>query len=161
MSTSGRTPEEDGESVAPAHAAGIRLPAVNLFATSIDGVTWTKAVATLDGADDDQALGPGACGVEARTRFEPHVLATADGHLLMFGVMGEGRAAPMQILAATSPDGVDWTRAPGDGALASEDSPGAPAIHSFVALEDDGVPLMLVEVLGDASSALWLARAGR
>jgi hypothetical protein len=43
--------------------------------------------------------------------------------------------------------------------LASDDFPGAPALHSFVAVEDEGTTMMLVEVLGDASSTLWLARS--
>ena len=55
---------------------------------------------------------------------------------------------------------MNWTCATGTDAFASDDFPGAPALHSFVAFEDDGVTLMLVEVLGEASSALWLARAG-
>jgi hypothetical protein len=128
------------------------------MATSSDGVTWMRIAATLDGADDDQALGPGACGVEARTMFEPHLLATDDGQLLVFGVMLEG-SDEMQILAAQSSDGVQWTCA-GGAALASDDFPGSPDLHSFVALDDRGATMMLVEVLGDASSSLWLVRSG-
>ena len=130
------------------------------FATSTDGVTWTRVPATLDGADDDQALGPSACGVEARTMFEPHLLASDDGFSLVFGVMLEGSDDAMQILAAGSSDGVNWTCPSGADVLASDDFPGAPGLHSFVAVEDDGATLMLVEVLGDASSKLWLARSG-
>jgi hypothetical protein len=63
----------------------------------------------------------------------------------------------MQILAATSSDGVDWTCAAAD-VLGSDDFPGAPDLHSFVAVEDDDASLLLVEVLGEASSTLWLAR---
>ena len=68
------------------------------FATSTDGVSWTRVEATLRGADDDQALGPSACGVEARTMFEPHLLSTAGGHLLVFGVMLADEDDAMQIL---------------------------------------------------------------
>jgi hypothetical protein len=127
------------------------------FATSTDGVTWTRVAATLDGADDDQALGPSACGVEARTMFEPHLIATDHGFSLFFGVMLEGVDDAMQILAAESSDGVHWTCPLGSDALASDDFAGAPGLHSFVAVEDEGATLLLVEVLGDASSTLWLA----
>lgn len=130
------------------------------FATSIDGVSWTRVEATLDGADDDQALGPSACGVEARTMFEPHLLATDGGFLLVFGIMLADEDDAMQILAAESSDGLQWTCTPGGDALDSHDFPGAPGLHSFVALEDGSTPMVLVEVLGDASSTLWLARAG-
>ena len=124
-------------------------------------MTWTRTEATLDGADDDAALGPSACGVEARTMFEPHLLPTDDGQLLVFGVMLEGSPDAMRILAATSPDGVHWTCATAEDALDSEDFPGAPSLHSFVVMGDASSRLMLVEVLGDASSSLWLARDDR
>ena len=142
--------------------AGIAQPNRNRIgmAASPDGVSWTRLAATLEGADDDQALGPSACGLEARTMFEPHLLSTDDGHLLFFGVMLEGEDDAMQILAATSPDGVQWACASGRHALASDDFPGAPGLHSFVAIEDRGATMLLVEVLGDASSRLWLAQAG-
>ena len=91
--------------------------------------------------------------------FEPHLRLTDDGHLLFFGVMLEGEDDAMQILAATSPDGVQWTCASGRHALASDDFPGTPGLHSFVAIEDGGATMLLVEVLGEASSTLWLARA--
>ena len=129
------------------------------FATSPDGAIWTRLTASLDGADDDQALGPSACGVDARSMFEPHLLETDDGHLLIFGVMLEGERDAMEIHAATSSDPSHWTCAPGVRALASDDFPDAPSLHSFVAFEDGGATLMLVEVLGETSSELWLVRA--
>jgi hypothetical protein len=130
------------------------------MATSTDGLAWTRMAASLNGADDARALGPSACGIDVRSMFEPHLLATNDGHLLLFGVMLEGERDAMEILAATSSDGTHWTCVPGGDALASDDFPGAPSLHSFVAVEDEGATLMLVEVLGEASSALWLVRAG-
>ncbi len=129
------------------------------FATSTDGLTWTPISTTLEGADDEQALGPDACGVDARTMFEPHLLSTG-GHLtLVFGVMVEGEDDAMRILAATSSDGVDWSCPSGGDGLSSDDFPGAPGLHSFIAVEGGDATLMLVEVLGDDSSSLWLARA--
>ena len=129
------------------------------MATSADGVAWTRMAASLAGADDAQALGPSACGVDARSMFEPHLLATDDGNLLVFGVMLEGELDAMEILAATSADATQWTCASGGDALGSDDFPAAPSLHSFVAFEDDGAPLMLVEILGEARSTLWLVRA--
>ena len=129
------------------------------MATSADGLTWTRTPASLDGADDDQAPGPSACGVDARSMFEPHLLARDDGHLLVVGVMLEGERDAMEIFAATSPDGTRWKCAPGEG-LASDDFAGEPSLHSFVAVREGGWTLLLVEVLGEASSAIWLVRAG-
>ena len=93
--------------------------------------------------------------------FEPHLLATDAGHLLVFGVMLTGSPDAMEILAATSADATHWTCAPGADSVTSEDFPGAPSLHSFVAFEDEGTPSMLVEVLGEASSTLWLVRVDR
>jgi len=128
-------------------------------ARSSDGLTWTRVPASLAGADDDRALGPSACGVDARSMFEPHLFATEGGYLLVFGVMLEGGLDAMEILSATSSDATDWTCAPGEDALASDDFPGAPSLHSLVAVEDDGALMILVEILAEASSAIWLVRA--
>ena len=156
----GVLPTEDGYLMAYGGAAAATPNRNRIgFASSTDGVSWTRLPATLEGADDDQALGPDACGRDARSMIEPHLLATEDGNLLIFGVMLEGERDAMEILAATSPDGAQWTCARGEDALASDDFPGAPGIHSFVAFEADGAALMLVEVLGDTSSELWLIRA--
>jgi hypothetical protein len=131
------------------------------LATSTDGLSWTPVSATLHGADDGEALGPSACGVEARTMFEPHLLSTEEGYSLVFGVMLRDEDDAMQILTATSPNGVDWTCPRGADAVASDDFPGGPGLHSFVAVDDGAAGFLLVEVLGDDRSTLWLARSTR
>jgi hypothetical protein len=131
------------------------------MATSSDGVAWTRIPATLEGADDDQALGPTACGVEARSMFEPHLVQAEAGHLLIFGVMLEGESDAMEIHAATSSNaGRSWACIQGADGLGSEDFPGGPGLHSFAVIDESDGALLLVEVLGDASSALWLVEAG-
>ena len=130
------------------------------MATSDDGVSWTRVDATIEGADDAHALGPDACGIDARTMVEPHVLSVGTHLLLVFDVMVEGTDTNMQIVTATSPDGRAWTCASGTESLGSEDFPGRPAIHSFAVIDEPGgSPSLLVEVLGQGSSTLWLARA--
>ena len=130
------------------------------LATSDDGVTWTRVDATMDGADDEHALGPDACGIDARTMVEPHLLAVDGGQLLVFGVMPEGSDTDMRIVTATSSDGRAWTCASGVESLGSDDVPGERSIHSFAVLpHPDGTPSLLLEILGDDSSSLWLARA--
>ncbi len=160
----------DHPSVIPTHdgylmgygGASITAPNRNRigFATSTDGLSWTPISATLQGSDDGEALGPSACGVEARTMFEPHLLPTDEGYSLVFGVMLAGEDDEMQILSAASPDGVEWTCPAGADAVASDDFRGEPGLHSFVVAYDGAANFMLVEVLGDDSSTLWLARPG-
>ena len=119
------------------------------LATSDDGVTWTRVDATMDGADDEHALGPDACGIDARTMVEPHLLAVDSGQLLVFGVMPEGSDTDMRIVTAMSSDGRAWTCASGADSLGSDDVPGGRSIHSFAVLPDpDGAPSLLVEILG-------------
>ena len=102
----------------------------------------------MEGADDAHALGPDACGIDARTMVEPHLL------------MIEGTDTDMQIVTATSSDGRAWTCPSGStDSLGSDDFAGRPGIHSFTVLDTPDEPLsMLVEVLGQDSSTLWLAR---
>ena len=130
------------------------------MARSTDGLTWTRMAASIDGADDASALGPSACGVDARSMFEPHLFATHGGHRLVFGVMLEGELDAMEILAATSSDASNWTCATDEDTIASDDFPGEPSLHSFVAVAVEGALLILVEILGEASSTIWLVRAG-
>lgn len=129
------------------------------FATSADGVGWTRIDGTMDGADDANALGPDACGIDARTMVEPHLLTLDGAQLLVFGLMAEGSNSDMQVLTATSTDGRTWTCASGDDSLSAADVPGERSIHSLAVIADaDGPPSLLLEVLDDDHSTLWLAR---
>ena len=131
------------------------------IATSDDGISWTRQPATLGGADDGDALGPQACGVDARTMFEPHLVTTHDGVLLTFGVMVDVPDDEMQILGATSADGTDWTCVAHEALIDSADFPLSPDLHSFVTFGDGGNTTMLIEVLRNETSELWLARGSR
>ena len=52
-----------------------------------------------------------------------------------------------------------WTCSPNEPIFGPEHFPLAPSLHSFVAFNDGAGTTMLVEVLGDARSDLWLARS--
>lgn len=129
------------------------------LATSADGITWTRIAGALAGADDDQAFGPSACGIDARSMIEPHLLAADGGHRLIFGAMVTGSDDVMQVGAASSGDGLEWTCSPNEPIFGPEHFPLSPSLHSFVAFNDETSTTMLVEVLGDGRSDLWLARA--
>jgi hypothetical protein len=152
-------PTEDGYLMAYG-GASIETPNRNRIglASSEDGLSWARMPASLDGADDDLAIGPSACGIDARSMFEPQLFAADAGYRLVVGVMLEGELDAMEILAASSADGTRWTCA-SDDPVASSDLPGAPSLHSFVAVEVDGAVWLLVEILGEASSTIWLLTA--
>lgn len=125
------------------------------LAQSSDGIAWTRTSATLDAADDAEALGPAACGIDARTMFEPELVLADDGLRLLFGVMvGDD----MFIGAAESADGRAWACATKGPLLEPADfgGPGT-GLHSYVLVRDDPAGTMLVEVLSDGASDLWRA----
>jgi hypothetical protein len=125
------------------------------FARSADGINWERVPATLDGADDALALGPSACGIDARSMVEPMLLESAGGLRLYFGAMRTGTDA-MVIAMAESADGVAWA-CPGAGPLIEPaDFPGASDLHSYLAVAGSDRGLLLVEVLGPGSSDVWL-----
>ena len=129
------------------------------IATSADGLSWSRSAASLEGADDAEALGPDACGIDGRTMVEPHLSTIEGGLLLVFGVMLEGHDTDMEILTATSSDGRGWTCTSGADPLGSDDIPGGRSIHSLAVIDHpDGSPSLLIEVLGEETSTLWLAR---
>jgi hypothetical protein len=123
------------------------------FARSPDGIAWTRIPATLPAADDGDALGPVACGIDARTMFEPELVRTDGGLRLLFGAMVDD---DMFIGAADSPDGRTWTCA-AEGALLEPADFGGPGtgLHSYVLVRDDPNGMLLVEVLSDGASDLW------
>jgi hypothetical protein len=124
------------------------------FATSTDGLTWTPIDATLPGTDDTEALGPSGCGIDARTMFEPELVETDAGLRLYWGAMiGEDE---MVIGAAESADGVTWSCALDGPLIAPDDVGDGAGLHSYAVIRDGGPDRLLVEVLGDASSDLWL-----
>lgn len=120
-------------------------------ARSADGLTWERVPITLPDADDASALGPSACGIEARTMFEPELTVADDGYRLHFGAM---RTEPdvMVIGALTSDDGISW-RCAVDGPVVE-----AGAIveelemHSYLVVRG-GDERLLVEVLAPEALA--------
>jgi hypothetical protein len=124
------------------------------LARSSDGITWTGESASLPGADDAEALGPAACGIEARTMFEPELTRIGAGLRMLFGAMVDD---DMFIGAIDSPDGRTWACAIEGPVLAPADfgGPGT-GLHSYVLIRDDPGSTMLVEVLSDGASDLWL-----
>ena len=128
------------------------------LARSADGITWTREPATLAEADDAEALGPAACGIDARTMFEPELIRLDDGLRLLFGAMvGDD----MFIGAADSADGRTWACA-ADGPLVEPADFGGPGtgLHSYAVVRDDPAGTLLVEVLSDGASDLWLVMPG-
>jgi len=90
---------------------------------------------------------------------EPHLLSAEDGNRLVFGAMVTDTDNVMQIGAASSRNDLSWTCTPDEPVVTPEDFPHAPSLHSFVVFDDGDATTMLVEVLGNASSELWLARS--
>jgi hypothetical protein len=126
-------------------------------ARSVDGIEWQRSPIALASADDDAALGPVACGIDARTMFEPELTDTDDGYRLHFGAMLADQDDVMVIGVAESRDGITWTCAV-DGPLVEPDQvvEGA-SLHSYLVQRGDAERI-LVEVLGieSANSDLWL-----
>lgn len=126
------------------------------IARSDDGITWTRETATLPEADDAEALGPTACGIDGRTMFESDLMQLDDGFRMLFGVIVDD---DMFIGAADSVDGRTWDCA-ADGPLLAPTDFGGPGtgLHSYVVVRDDPAGTVLVEVLSDGASDLWAAR---
>jgi hypothetical protein len=127
-------------------------------ARSDDGVRWERVPATLPGADDDVALGPSGCQIEARTMFEPELTVGEAGYRLHFGAILADEEDVMVIGQAESRDGITWTCTV-DGPLVEPDDVVAGAsFHSYLVQRGDA-DRILVEVLGTEPSAhsdLWL-----
>jgi hypothetical protein len=127
------------------------------LARSDDGLTWERVPSTLAGADDDRALGPAACGIDARTMVEPELRAGEEGLRLDFGVIGVG-TDEMVIGSAESADGSSWTCVVHGPVFGAADVDGTRNLHSYVPLAVGGVEYFLVELLApdSESSDLWL-----
>ena len=127
------------------------------FARSLDGIRWERVPATLEGADDESALGPVACGIDARTMVEPELRVTDGGLRLDFGAIGVG-ADEMVIGSAESPDGSTWTCVSDGPIFEAVDVDGTRNLHSYVTVAVGGRESFLVELLAadSESSDLWL-----
>jgi hypothetical protein len=123
------------------------------LATSRDGRAFTK--------EPEPAIPAGACGTAPDAAvFQPNVLATDDGYLMLFGGLEEAGGTP-RVFGATSLDGRTWSCA-GDGPLPGlEQFSGSNYVHTFQTFQRDGRPAVLLEVLGGDHTELWLAEIDR
>lgn len=127
-------------------------------AVSADGIAWERVPIAAPDADDEHGLGPSACGIEARTMFEPELVDTSAGYRLHFGAMLTEPRDTMVIGELASDDGISW-RCAIDGPLLEPDVvvEGA-SVHSYLAVRGGGHDELLVEVLrpDTPSSDIWL-----
>jgi hypothetical protein len=123
------------------------------LATSMDGVAFTK--------ETDPAIPAGACGSAADAAvFQPNVLATEDGYLMLFGGLEE-IGGTTKVFGATSQDGRTWECA-GEGPLPGlEQFSGSNYVHTFQTFDRDGQPSVLLEILRGDHTELWLAEIDR
>ena len=118
------------------------------FADAVDGVHWTK--------HPEPVLAPGDCGTStAGGVFLPSVVEAGDGYLMLFGGLERAGGDPVAFVA-TSTDGRHWTCL-GNGPIAGlERFSGADRVHTFEAFVLAERPAVLLEVLQQGHSALWL-----
>ena len=135
------------------------------FATSSDGLAWTKFddPATTDTAlaGSDPVMHRGLCGPgSALAVYQPQVEVIPGGYLGVFGAWASGRET-MDLFGATSADGRAWRCGSETPILRAEDVPGSQGIHTIASMPlADGRVGLLLESLGDAHSDLWLATVG-
>ncbi|HEY3473769.1 MAG TPA: hypothetical protein VGK56_04115 [Anaerolineales bacterium] len=98
------------------------------MAMSADGVHWEKYddPATNDPAfaESDPVLTESAEGWDSRRVIDPNVIQTADGfEMIYLATSGSGKFAPGEFAfgAATSPDGIQWTKSARNPVLTNRD----------------------------------------
>ena len=118
------------------------------YATSPDGVTWTKGEAPL--------IEPGFCGgFDARSVAIPRLRETDPGWLLFYNGLDEN-LEPAEVGVGQSTDGLSWTCVSPEPALTAADIPDSQGIHTIAVAATARGPEFLVESLGDQSSTVWL-----
>ena len=100
------------------------------LATSSDGVQWEKYddPATTDPAfaESDPVLTVSEEGWDSKRVVDPNVIRKADGfEMIYLATSGTGKFAPGKFSfgAATSPDGMVWTKSDQNPVLSSQDHP--------------------------------------
>jgi hypothetical protein len=123
------------------------------LATSADGLSFATEAAPV--------IPAGACGTAPDAAvFQPNVLTTDDGYLMLFGGLEEV-GGTTRVFGATSPDGSSWSCA-GFGPLPGlEQFSGSTYVHTFQTFDRDGQPAVLLEILGGDHTELWLAEIDR
>ena len=118
------------------------------FATSPDGITWTKG--------DAPVIEPGFCGAfDARSVAIPRLRETDTGWLLFYNGL-DWRLGPAEVGVGQSADGLSWRCVSPEPALTAADIPGSQGIHTIAVAATARGPEFLVESLGDQSSTVWL-----
>jgi len=118
------------------------------YATSPDGLTWTKGDAPL--------IEPGFCGAfDNRSVTIPRLRETDAGWLLFYNGLDEG-LGPAQVGVGQSTDGLSWRCISPEPALTGADIPGSQGIHTIAVAATARGPEFFVESLGDQSSSVWL-----
>jgi predicted GH43/DUF377 family glycosyl hydrolase len=100
------------------------------MATSTDGIHWEKYndPATDDPAfaESDPVLRVSSEGWDSKRVIDPNVIQTADGfEMIYLATSGSGKFAPGEFAfgAATSPDGIEWTKGDQNPVLSNRDHP--------------------------------------
>jgi hypothetical protein len=132
------------------------------YATSTDGLTWTKfddpATTGAAFAESDPVMHHGMCGpASSLSIYQPQVEVTPGGYVAVVGSFGPGRET-MDVFGATSTDGVTWLCGSETPILRAEDIPGSQGIHTIASMPmGEGRVGLILESLGDKHSDLWLA----
>lgn len=136
------------------------------YASSTDGLTWQKyndpATTSEQLAASDPAVHRGICGNgTSLALFQPHVERDSRGYAMVFGGFGRSRSE-MDLFGAVSDDGIHWSCGAPTALLRPEDIPGSEGTHTFTAFPlGDGRIGLLIEVLGEGHSDIWLATVER
>jgi hypothetical protein len=116
-------------------------------ATSADGITWIK--------EPEPVIRPGLCGeFDDRTINIPRLRRTEDVSLLYY--LGQEWIERTSVGVAASADGLSWSCASPAPVLTGVDIPGSQGIHTIAVAMDAPGPELLIESLGETTSALWL-----
>jgi hypothetical protein len=109
-------------------ALGISPTSMIGMATSSDGVQWEKYndPATNDPAfaESDPVLRTSDDGWDSKRVIDPNVIKTSEGfEMIYLATSGSGKFAPGEFAfgAATSPDGVEWTKSDLNPVLSNQD----------------------------------------
>ena len=120
------------------------------FATSADGLAWTKR--------SEPVIGRGICGEGTRLAVQqPQVEALGGGFVGLFGAYRAPRT-PMAVYGATTEDGEQWECASLAPLVRDADIPSSRGIHTIASIPlDDETIGVFIESLSLDRSEIWLA----
>ncbi len=127
-------------------------------ATSTDGVHWEKyndpATTEPAFAESDPVLGVSSEGWDSRRVIDPNVIQTADGfEMIYLATSGFGKFAPGEFAfgAATSPDGIQWTKSDRNPILSNQDHPRWSQAYLASLLYVDGTYFLYFDLVSSGS----------